>query len=544
MGRKTEFKQIKLNSIIHIGKNEVKVTIEDAQIEKLAEFMIEPVGQEIYDALKKDHWEQWDNCIESIAKSKATKDAYEKIKYNPDPEIISKGTFDITYENEDFDEIIKKLKPLDNMKAMLLNIQRESDNNTLELRKIESMLMCIFDCIKRIENLKDEKGIDIEPLKELIKYGFEAAENRDKELEILIQKVSDRQDDIAEIIGGLDKNILGQLYGYLEELKSKNVTEINEQIESYKNEFKESIENIKENIDKLSEVTKGTGDKIIITTIKETVVTRELMKELHDEHMKLLMKQHEEDQKEREEISKQVQDLRSLLQQVTSKPAGATIDKKSLNGMEASLIKMKNELEAQRKRHDEEIRNLKLSGVHRIQACPICKAVEDRMVVAGQCLCSVCGHEFKELDPTGKNNIDNEEGEQWRKDHAATLELVAPIDAKGQYKLYRMKISGDHTVSNNNCLIIPNKTYDNNEIKNIDFCQPNTNDKLSRERYGSVKTLFLTQGINLKNGWRNEQYPFSDMQNLERIMVWKDKDNGYVEDNELLEKIKKRTDLK
>lgn len=528
MGRSTtQSKQIKLNSIIHIGKNEVKVAIEKDQIADIANALAsiligtlgEKLGETFYSDLREENnWKQWIN----FAEGEATKRAYEKFKNNPDPKIISKGTFDITYENEDFDEIIKKLKPLDGMKAMLLNIQRESDNNTLELRKLKSMFIRMYDCMQRIENLYKRKGVDQDTLKDLIRYGFAAAENRDKELEILIQKVTDRQDDIAEIIGGLDKNILGRLYGRLEDLNCKSAVEdINKTLVAYKEEFQKSSASISDNIDRLSKQIGSTGVEII-TTIKETVITRESMEELlnaqSEKEKEWYLEKFRQQQTEIEEI-------KNMLQNGANKEAEEKLEKQ---------IKYYKEVEKQLK---EEIGNLKLNGQHLTQACPICKAVEDRMVVAGQCLCSVCGHEFKELDPTGKNNIDTEEGEQWRKDHAATLELVAPIDAK--YKLYRMKISGDHTVSNNNCLIIPNKTYDNNEIKNIDFCQPNTNDKLSRERYGSVKTLFLTQGINVKNGWRNEQYPFSDMQNLERIMVWKDKDNGYVEDNELLEKIKK-----
>lgn len=177
---------------------------------------------------------------------------------------------------------------------------------------------------------------------------------------------------------------------------------------------------------------------------------------------------------------------------------------------------------------------LRSNSAHRTANCPNCLTNEERILSTVEstsenyCTCTVCGHEFK-VDPT-QSNID-ETAAKWHSDHSAKLWQVGV----NRYRIEEM------AVSYHGCLVIPNKakelSLDKVSVTTITYCEPPPCNNIMKNQFNQVKKLFLSKGITL---FEDSEYgfPFSDMQNLEKIMVWNDKVNGYVEDKTLLKKIK------
>ncbi len=193
--------------------------------------------------------------------------------------------------------------------------------------------------------------------------------------------------------------------------------------------------------------------------------------------------------------------------------------------LELVIEKLKKELEEKNK-------ILESNGTKATFPCPYCGYYEERKVLDGECRCSICGHGFKNIDPTE----DKAKYNDWKEKHKAKLKRVSkePLPP-----LYRMKLE-KYAVSDKGVLIIPNKTCEEKEVvTTIAFCKPNIGDELSIERLTHVKTLVLSEGvqIDIKNPYEGK-IPFSDLMKLENVLIWDANNKGYKKDEEILKQIK------
>ncbi len=185
-------------------------------------------------------------------------------------------------------------------------------------------------------------------------------------------------------------------------------------------------------------------------------------------------------------------------------------------------------------------------------SCPFCGFREQRRKNNSKYWCTLCENSFIDVDPNmyemscerviqdishlqeKDSQTQMERVEKWKKLHRANLEKVSEDIHPN---LYRIKLD-EYTVSNSGVLIIPSTDNSGNEITNIAYCQPNTNDDKTLERFSQVRNLFFEgAGVSLQDNF-DGHIPFSNMNNLEKVMMYDTNDNCFKEDKTIIQVIK------
>ena len=463
--------------------------------------------------------------------------------------------------------------PIEEIKSYYAMLEKECAGN------IEVAKVLILETIKKFfeeqkKNLISMQQSNNSMLCDFIKRTQEAQKDLIMNLKSLSdEELEDKQNKIEEEIYGL-KGICNEILNVTEQVKEKCKIIYEKTANTGK-----LVENLELLVKTCIQKADGTYQQSLSTMhldmrkIDEMFIAIEFIKNKYETKcegteklIETITKYQYNNESQYEKIVDKIKVIQDMLEELKNKKASNDEEIKSYDGKneDKSYKSKKQELEKTNKEYESRIKELEsilaelLPATDRaIFPCPYCGVNAERPVINGEAHCTVCGHRYgektvgidltvssaEEVRSAFKESISllskigtDGKGEgptTWRALHSALLERVS-----GKEPYYRMKLDENHRPSSKGLLIIPNKTYDGKDVKEISFCEPNTTDKYGIARMKDVKTVILSNGVKLldTDACYNGQQPFADknvekMEDLTNMMV------KWVEDDE------KKTDV-
>lgn len=378
--------------------------------------------------------------------------------------------------------------------------------------EILSVANKILESITKIE-IAGEKNV--EEFKNMIKGYFDLAEKRHQELVGIITKETG-----VTLSGNLDNNTILEMFNAIKQIK-ESAEQNKDDIEEYNKNILTIIhkqnKEIKTKLNKLKDIKKYAEeilsvDKEILSVVKEN----------------------------NRRITELLEKFNAELSGFNEKNDYICLTKQQIIEMEKTI----KELNGQIGILQGKIETARRSGTKSFTPCPYCGVVPEggRILSAeGNATCSTCGRPFKDTDPTIEENIVNRVAD-WRKKHTVVMNKT-DIDNAYYMNFPNVELSDGNRshacVSQKGIVIIPDKDVDGEKIKEINFCDVNSNlDREDIAKFTKAKYIFIKKGT--KINYHTKIFNLTPEQHYEIFWYkWDKQDEIAIKKTEIDDKQKK-----